>query len=197
MKAIMGITTSPTSWSDAISSGGQYCMYTSWGMWYLSLNISIKARLSTKYLNLPISNKQKRENSRSDNGVMRNERLRRVSEEIKKSSKKLELTWTKSGSDLWNTQKGSGKFSKKWDWRFDNLCEFRCLSALEILNNCEVKKKQLSYKALYRCQEMSGIYPAQTLKENVIHWIKISPLDAKDIVPLAVINDASRISKRQ
>ena len=44
---------------------------------------------------------------------------------------------------------------------------------------------------------MSGIYPAQILKENVILWIKISPLDAKNTAPLEVINDASQISKRQ
>ena len=71
------------------------------------------------------------------------------------------------------------------------------MSVLEILNDCEVKKKQISYEALYRGQEMSGIYPAQTLKENVVHWIKISPLDAKDTAPPEVINDASRIPKRQ
>ena len=103
MKAIMGIMTSPTSRSNANPSGEQYRNDTSWGMWYLSLNISIKAGLSTKYLNLPISNKKKRENTRSDNGVMRNDGPRRQSEEIKKNSKKLELTWTKSGTDLWNS----------------------------------------------------------------------------------------------
>ena len=42
---------------------------------------------------------------------------------------------------------------------------------------------------------MSGIYPAQTLKENVVRWIKISPLDAKDTAPLEVINDTSWIPK--
>ena len=68
---------------------------------------------------------------------------------------------------------------------------------LEILNDCEVKKKQISYEALYKGQEMSGIYPAQTLKENVVHWIKISPLDAKDTAPPEVINDALQIPKRQ
>ena len=36
---------------------------------------------------------------------------------------------------------------------------------------------------------MSWIYPAQILKENVVRWIKISPLDAKDIAPPEVIND--------
>ena len=71
------------------------------------------------------------------------------------------------------------------------------MSLLEILNDCEVKKKQISSEALYRGQEMSGIYPAQTLKENVLHWIKISPLDAKDTALPEVINDASRILKRQ
>ena len=44
---------------------------------------------------------------------------------------------------------------------------------------------------------MSRIYPAQTLKENVVRWIKISPLDATDTAPPEVINDASWILKRQ
>ena len=44
---------------------------------------------------------------------------------------------------------------------------------------------------------MSGNYPAQILKENVVHWIKTPPLDVKDTAPPKVINDASRISKRQ
>ena len=44
---------------------------------------------------------------------------------------------------------------------------------------------------------MSRIYPAQTLKKNVVRWIKTSPLDAKDIAPPEVINDALRIPKRQ
>ena len=44
---------------------------------------------------------------------------------------------------------------------------------------------------------MSGSYPAQTLKENVVYWIKVSPLDAKDTTLLGVINEASRIPKCQ
>ena len=44
---------------------------------------------------------------------------------------------------------------------------------------------------------MSGIYPAQTLKENVVRWIKTSLLDVKDTAPPEVISDASRIPKRQ
>ena len=44
---------------------------------------------------------------------------------------------------------------------------------------------------------MSGNYPAQILKENVVRWIKIPPLDVKDTVLPKVINDASRILKRQ
>ena len=72
------------------------------------------------------------------------------------------------------------------------------MSVLEILNDCEIKKKKkISYEALYRGQEMSGIYPTQTLKENVIRWIKISPLDAKDTAPPEVINEALWIPKRQ
>ena len=71
------------------------------------------------------------------------------------------------------------------------------MSALEILDDCEVKKKKLSYQALYKGLKMSGIYPAQILKENVVRWIKTPPLDAKDTAPPKVINDASRIPKRQ
>ena len=70
------------------------------------------------------------------------------------------------------------------------------MSALEILTNCEVKKRQLSYKALYRRQERSGIYPAQTLKRNIVRWIKVSLLNAKDTESSEVINDASQILKR-
>ena len=44
---------------------------------------------------------------------------------------------------------------------------------------------------------MSGSYPAQTLKENVARWIKVSPLDPKDTAPSGVINDASWTPKRQ
>ena len=43
---------------------------------------------------------------------------------------------------------------------------------------------------------MSGNYPTQILKENVVRWIKIPPLDVKDTAPPKVINDASRILKR-
>ena len=44
---------------------------------------------------------------------------------------------------------------------------------------------------------MSRSYPAQILKENVVCWIKAPPLDAKDTASSKVINDASRIPKRQ
>ena len=71
------------------------------------------------------------------------------------------------------------------------------MSALEILNYGEEKKRQLSYHALYKGLEMSGIYFVQTLKENVVRWIKTSPLDAKDITPPKIINDALRILKHQ
>ena len=44
---------------------------------------------------------------------------------------------------------------------------------------------------------MSGSYPAQILKENVVHWIKTHPLDVKDTSPPKVIDDVSWIPKRQ
>ena len=44
---------------------------------------------------------------------------------------------------------------------------------------------------------MSGSYPTQTLKENVVRWIKVSSLDAKYTVPPGVINDASQLPNRQ
>ena len=44
---------------------------------------------------------------------------------------------------------------------------------------------------------MSGIYPTQILKGNMVRWIKIPPLDAKDTAPPKVLNDALRIPKHQ
>ena len=44
---------------------------------------------------------------------------------------------------------------------------------------------------------MRGIYPAQTLKENVVRWIKTSPLDAKDTALPEVIDDTLWIPKSQ
>ena len=46
--------------------------------------------------------KKKKKNTKGDNGVMKNDRPRRLSEEIKKSSK-LKLTGTKAGTDLRNS----------------------------------------------------------------------------------------------
>ena len=54
MKAIIGIMTSPTSQSNANLFVEQYRIDTSWGMWYFSLNNSIKDGVFTKRSNLPI-----------------------------------------------------------------------------------------------------------------------------------------------
>ena len=61
MKAIIGIMTSPTFRSNATPSVEQYRIDTSWGVWYFSLNNSIKARVFTKHLNLPILSLRMRE----------------------------------------------------------------------------------------------------------------------------------------
>ena len=78
MKAIIGITTSPTFQSNATPSVEQYRTDTSWGMWYFSLNDSIKAGVFTKHSNLPILSlrmrKQRAEEvSRGDKGSLENE----------------------------------------------------------------------------------------------------------------------------
>ena len=61
MKAIIGIMTSHTFWSNATPSMEQYRIDTSWGMWYFSLNNSIKAGVFTKRSNLPILSLRMRE----------------------------------------------------------------------------------------------------------------------------------------
>ena len=61
MKAIIEITTSPTSRSNVNPSVEQYRIDTSWDMWYFSLNSSIKAGVFTKHSNLPILSLWKRE----------------------------------------------------------------------------------------------------------------------------------------
>ena len=60
MKAIIGIMTSPTSRLNANPSVEQYRIDTSWGMWYFSLDNSIKAGVFTKRANLPILSLWKR-----------------------------------------------------------------------------------------------------------------------------------------
>ena len=54
MKAIIGITTSLTFRSNSTPSVVQWRTTTSWGMWYFSLNNSIRAGVLTKRSNLPI-----------------------------------------------------------------------------------------------------------------------------------------------
>ena len=61
MKAIMGITTSPTFRSNATPSVEQYRTDTSWGMWYFSLNDFIKTGVFTKHSNLRILSLRMRE----------------------------------------------------------------------------------------------------------------------------------------
>ena len=61
MKAIMGIMTSPTFQSKATPSVEQYHTDTSWGMWYFSLNNSIRVGVFTKRSNLPILSLRMRE----------------------------------------------------------------------------------------------------------------------------------------
>ena len=78
MKAIMGITTSPTFQSNSILFVVQCRTKTSWGMWYFSLNDSIKARVFTRRSNLPIFSLRMREwlakeVSREDRGSLENE----------------------------------------------------------------------------------------------------------------------------
>ena len=77
MKAIMGITISPTFRSNATPFMEQYRTDTSWGMWYFSLNDFIKTGVFTKRSNLPILSLQIRERrveevSRGDKGSLEN-----------------------------------------------------------------------------------------------------------------------------
>ena len=54
IKAIIGMTTSPTSLFVSTRFGGQYCRPTPCGIWYLDQKPSIPTGESTKCLNLPI-----------------------------------------------------------------------------------------------------------------------------------------------
>ena len=77
MKVIMGIMTSPTFRSNVTPSVEQYRTNTSWGIWYFSLNNSIKAGVFTKRSNLPILSLRIRERRaeeviRGDKGSLEN-----------------------------------------------------------------------------------------------------------------------------
>ena len=78
MKAIIGIMTSHTSRLNATPSVEQYRTDTSWGVWYFSLNNSIKAGVFTKRSNLLILSLRMREQRakeviRGDKGSLENE----------------------------------------------------------------------------------------------------------------------------
>ena len=78
MKAIMGITTSPTFRSNSTLSVVQCRTDTSWEMWYFSLNDSIKTGVFTRCSNLLIFSLRMRERlaeevSREDRGSLENE----------------------------------------------------------------------------------------------------------------------------
>ena len=77
MKAIIGIMTYPTFRLNATPSVEQYHTDTSWGIWYFSLNNSIKAEVFTKRSNLPILSLRMRERRaeeviRGDKGSLEN-----------------------------------------------------------------------------------------------------------------------------
>ena len=54
------------------------------------------------------------------------------------------------------------------------------------------------FRRLYiRNLKRRGFYPAQILKRNLDRWIKAPPLDARSVTPPKVLNDISRVLKRQ
>ena len=66
----------------------------------------------------------------------------------------------------------------------------------ENLNTCE-NGEIISPFTLYREQKRSGSYPALNLEEKCYPLDQGLTLDAKDIAPPDIINDASQIPKRQ
>ena len=127
---------------------------------------------------------------------MKNGRPRRLSKEIKKDSK-LKLTWTKAGTDLRNS----------WEdlWRFfvsvtNDLMFGVSLNIWMLWRFWTVMKKRENntLMSLYiRDWKWEGFYPTQILKGNTVRWIKIPPLDARNITSPKILNDVSRIPKRQ
>ena len=124
-----------------------------------------------------------------------NDGSRRLFEEIKKDSK-LKLMWTKVGIDLRNS----------WEdlWRFfesvtNDLMFGVSLNVWMLWRFWTVMKKSENntLMSLYiRDWKWGGFYPTQILKENMVRWIKIPPLDARSITPPKILNDVSRVPKR-
>ena len=64
--------------------------------------------------------------------------------------------------------------------------------------NCKWKKKGMVFRSLYiRNWKRGGFYPAQILKKNPNRWIRAPPLDVRSVTPPKVLNDVSRVPKRQ
>ena len=158
MKAIMEIMTSPTTRSNATPSVEQYRTNTSWGMWYFSLNNSIKAGVFTKRSNLPILSLRMREQRvkeviRGDKGSLE-----------KKTYIDYDANWSSYLSWIF------GVFFVKIWW---TVWWVRRVEVW-VLWNYELwwKKKEMAFRSLYRRNwKWGGRYPAQILKK------KFGPLD--------------------
>ena len=125
-----------------------------------------------------------------------NNRPMRLSEEIKKDSK-LKLTWTKARTDLWNSWKDLWRF---FESVMDDLMFGVSLNVWKLWRFWTVMKKRENNTLMsfyIRDWKRGGFYPTQILKGNTVRWIKISPLDARSIMPPKILNDVSRVPKRQ
>ena len=111
---------------------------------------------------------------------MKNVVPRRLSEERRKDSK-LKLTWTKARTDLRNSWEDFWNF---FESMMDDLMFGVSLSIWMLWRFWTVmeKRENNTLTSLYvRDWKRGGFYPTQILKGNTVRWIKIPPLDARDI----------------
>ena len=87
MKAIIGMTTSPSLRWVSHSPEGQYCKEMSWGMWYKALNLSIPMGESTKWVNL---SRLVEKTGRGENSLRTNKLTRIWTRVTAEASRKLE-----------------------------------------------------------------------------------------------------------
>ena len=134
MKAIMEIMTSPTSWSKDNPSVEQYRIDTSWGMWYFSLNSSIKVGFFTRRSNLPILSLWNRK-WRADEVIRGDKRSCEIKTYVDWNATDLRSSWESLRSSWKYDERSEGE----WVWRLE------CSEDYEL----QWRKEEMIFRSLY------------------------------------------------
>ena len=122
-----------------------------------------------------------------------NDEPRRLSEELERFEIKTYVNWSRNWSSKF--LKIFENFLKVWRtiWWLVSLEVWMLWKFWTAMK----KRENDIHEPLMRVWKQGGFYPTQILKRNPDRWIKTPPLDARSITPPKILNDVSRVLKRQ